>query len=1429
MITLTQYPSPGSFHVRYRGDTLTIVLTLSAAFDGTAFLRTNCGFASIRREEKIAEVQHDTPVLDKDWHDVQMQQKSDTRYEVTLVLDDAGFFEGKAFFVSRKARELWWPDGDNISIKVHPATIYACNTTYCAFVRQFGPYMGYEYSSNSIPSYSKKLEKQGYNIIPPSGTFRALIRNLDFIIKEMGFRIIQLLPIHPVPTTYARMGTFGSPYATRDFFDVDPSMAEFDKKTTPLDQFCELVDAVHAREGLLLIDLPVNHTGWASKLHNMHPEWFVKSGDDTFTSPGAWGVVWGDLLQLDFRHKKLWEYLAQIFLFWCRHGVDGFRCDAGYMLPLDTWQYIIMKVRKEYPDTVFFLEGLGGDPRVTERLLTEADMNWAYSELFQNYSREQIESYTKEALPLSFKKGPLLHYSETHDNNRLASTSHTFARMRTALCALLSDSGAFGITNGVEWYAPEKIDVHKACGLNWGSKDNMVDYITRINNLIYMHPAFLPDTDITFVHTGDDNSIAVLRTSPNGHDTLLVLVNLDHEHSRYVQWQSESFDPSEDCRDYLSDGIPAFKRIAGDRIRVRLERGQVCCITNAPSLLPPESGINKTGYDMPYRWQMCRAKASKLISFYKANAWVGANEPDEIAHALVRDPSACIRNLAGYSQYTPIIRWNYPEDIRRWVVLPCNHVLYIQAPCSFRAYFERNGTIIRQETSLRHGDGSAFLIMIPPDETPSTAEIELHLVLYDDTQIQHICSHLFLSPPSSRVRLMTRCDKKRLSLDSQVHALCVNKTASAAQVRGAWSEIQSKYDSFLSANLHSRYPVDRTVVWTRCRIWLRYRGYSFILDRKCQHSFMAGDNNAIWEFHVPCGNGLYVTVTLRLFLDKEKPGSYLIVQREPAHGNNKMLPDEIPVTLIIRPDIDNRDFHTVTKAFAGPEGSWPALIHQHDRSFDFELSDTQSLSMNIPGSSFVREDEWNYMVAMPVDKERGLDDCGDFYSPGYFIVKPGGGDIHVLHAKVHDKLSPAHNLSDEGTDANGLNERNNTVAWSGEEVDRLFHTAIRAFLVKRDKGRTVIAGYPWFLDWGRDTLISLRGIIAAGLYQDAGSIIRTFCEFEYRGTLPNMIRGNDSSNRDTSDAPLWLFVACSDLCAAHSSYDFVHKEQAGERSIREVLVSVANGYMEGTENGIMMDEESGLIFSPSHFTWMDTNFPAATPRQGYPIEIQALWWYTLDFLTKVDGEKWGQLRHRVRESIRRFFPVNHNGREYCADLLVAQPGMAASDAQPDDALRPNQLCAIALGAVDDSGLARNVVDSCYDLVVPGAIRSLADRRVEMPLHVEHDGTPLFDPHYPFHGEYTGNEDTQRKPAYHNGTAWTWLFPMYCEALYRVYGKEAEETARSLLATSAYLLDHGCMGHIPEILDGNYPHIQKGCGAQAWGITELYRVRSLLKR
>src|ERR1019366_6369841 len=360
-----------------------------------------------------------------------------------------------------------------------------------------------------------------------------------------------------------------------------------------------------------------------------------------------------------------------------------------------------------------------------------------------------------------------------------------------------------------------------------------------------------------------------------------------------------------------------------------------------------------------------------------------------------------------------------------------------------------------------------------------------------------------------------------------------------------------------------------------------------------------------------------------------------------------------------------------------------------------------------------------------------------------------------------------------------------------------------------------------------------RGLLAAGMDEEVKHALLMFARFEENGTMPNTIRGDDASNRGTSDAPLWFALACEELAQVKPGFHSSNFDSS-KRTIREVLESIAENYCKGTPNGILMDTDSALIWSPSHFTWMDTNYPAGTPREGYPVEIQVLWIRLLRLLEtncgQSDQKKWRDLAEHATASFEKLFWLEDQG--WFADVLLAGPRVIARDAPASDALRSNCLFAVSLGLVTGERAKRCVAAAQKYLVVPGALRTLAPLPVSVPLPIySNDGRLINNPPEPYWPRYEGDEDTRRKPAYHNGTAWTWTFPTFCEALARAwnFSPAAVAAAKSYLGSAEKILNEGCLGQLPEILDGDAPHAQRGCDAQAWSVTEALRVWKMLSQ
>ncbi len=1389
MTGLSQHPAPGERLIKFCGDTITFTLKADGYTGGRARLRTNLGWAQVRNEDIVRHVEEERVSLARDWHDLPMEKDGADVFSIVLPLADVGCFEAKAYLMADDG-VIEWPEGDNTRLQVEPAETCAGNTMYTAFVRLFGHA---RFSGAVQPHHESAitlLDEAGYTVLPPSGTFRDLVRQLDFIVGTLRCRIVQLLPIHPTPTTYARMGRFGSPFATLDLMDVDPALAEFDRTATPLDQFQELVDAVHRRNARLYLDVPINHTGWASHLQNHHPEWYVRSPTDgSFTSPGAWGTLWRDLSKLDYHYHEMWQYMAGVFLFWCRRGVDGFRCDAGYKIPFEAWQYMVAKVRMEYPCTIFMLEGLGGDPAVTEHLLADSGMNWAYSEIFQNHDRAAVKAYLPGSLRVSATKGNLIHFAETHDNARLAAQSDTFARLRVAFCALTAHNGAFGFSNGVEWFATEKINVHNAHSLNWGAPHNQIEWIRRIHALTEIHPAFHAGADVELVTSGTGNTAAVLRADASGRHRLLVLANFDTEQPAFVRHAVKGL--TVDLLDRTDPGTP-------------LAPGQVRCLTDNPAWRRRIAALLETPFTRVTAAEEQRLRA-KMISLQRH---LGGTCPESTA-PLLRNPRAFCETLAGAPCATV---WRWPTDRRRRVMLPPGHVLLVQAEHSFIAEYKKEDETLAHEKSFALEDGRHAALIEPLPAPVSHNDLLLKLILFEPDATVHTKNPLLQLAAPGKQHISTSFSTGSHH-HRDCHAICTNRHGALAHVRIGWARLLSKYDGFLQANLNPDVPVNRHIMLTRCRAWIVCCGYSTELAFECQTRFsLPAKNCIVWEFSIPVGQGQLIQLSATLRLHPDRNALCLNIERARADRPGQ-LTDDRPVELILRTDLEDRTNHATTRAHAGPEAHWPTAIEDRRDGFTFAPAIDRRLQVQLLGGGYYPGPEWYYQVEHPVDRSRGLEGTSDLFSPGYFKRLLSGGQSATLLAGINrlPRFAPPPAAPEQP-----------------RPFEAVLAEAMQAFIVKHNQLRTVIAGYPWFLDWGRDTLICLRGIIAADMLNEAEAILLRFARSERGGTLPNMICGNDDENRETSDAPLWLFVACSELMRAQGHCRILESD-CGGRTLKDILISIARGCLAGTENGISTDPASGLLFSPPHFTWMDTNYPAGTPRQGYPVEIQVLWHYALRLLAKLDRKAtWKKLSAQVADSIRTLYRIERGRETYLADNLAADSGVPAANAIVDDALRPNQLFAITLGTVVDGDLAQGILHACEQLLIPGAIRSLADRPVEHPAPVYHNGELLNDPHRPYQGRYEGDEDRRRKPAYHNGTAWSWLFPAYPEALFMLYGEAARETALALLSSSSLLLESGCLCHIPEILDGNAPHNQRGCGAQAWGTTELFRVIRLLK-
>ncbi|HKX61282.1 MAG TPA: amylo-alpha-1,6-glucosidase, partial [Verrucomicrobiae bacterium] len=791
--------------------------------------------------------------------------------------------------------------------------------------------------------------------------------------------------------------------------------------------------------------------------------------------------------------------------------------------------------------------------------------------------------------------------------------------------------------------------------------------------------------------------------------------------------------------------------------------------------------------------------------------------------ALVKqDVIAALGAAIDADAYPSVVIWE-PESQSRVTLVPQDHWLLVVDDAPFRVALKLlcGGPPNHAQSVCVEG---RHVACYPPGEQAGQAELSLERYGSGTPHVTAALQFEVLRPFSPTP------DPRRGM------ALLTNGRGAMARMGIDFGSIQSKYDCLLGANLHPAVPVDRHVLAKRARLWLNADGFVTPLNADCLLEFQAGPP-AHWRFVASAGDGRAVEITVTADMLDGRNTTVLRFER-PAHAVplGRDLDAAGEVSLIVRVDIEDRNFHSETHRNGGADYHFAQHTRplKDGRGFEFAPSLDRHLRVFADSGQYHDQPEWSQLIAHPIEASRGQVDHGDAYSPGWFELPLAKG-ARTTFVVTADRAEPAAELQQNFVQARA--ESNDIMIKSAavsadDAFGRTLALSVRSFVAKREQGKTVIAGYPWFLDWGRDSLIAARGMIAAGLTEDVKQLLAIFGRFEENGTLPNTIHGEDASNRDTSDASLWFGVVCEELAAGLSpaereSFHAMVVDSRG-RTLSDILRWIAAGYRDGTPNGIRMDPASGLIWSPSHFTWMDTNYPAATPRQGYPIEIQVLWIRLLRQVAglgrELKGEPWSSLAEKAEASFHRLFWLEKQG--WYSDVLLSEAGVPADSAMPDTALRSNCLFAISLGLVEGERARRCVEAATRHLVVPGALRSLAPLPVTPPLVVtDREGKPLNDPARPYFGRYEGDEDTRRKPAYHNGTAWTWTFPTYCEALARAWQNQpaAVQAARVYLRSMGGLLGEGCVGHLPEIVDGDAPHAQRGCDAQAWSSTEALRV------
>jgi predicted glycogen debranching enzyme len=353
---------------------------------------------------------------------------------------------------------------------------------------------------------------------------------------------------------------------------------------------------------------------------------------------------------------------------------------------------------------------------------------------------------------------------------------------------------------------------------------------------------------------------------------------------------------------------------------------------------------------------------------------------------------------------------------------------------------------------------------------------------------------------------------------------------------------------------------------------------------------------------------------------------------------------------------------------------------------------------------------------------------------------------------------------------------------------------------------TVIAGYHWFTDWGRDTMISLEGLaLMVGRHQEARWILHTFADYVRDGLIPNMFpEGEKQGLYHTADASLWFFHALARYLGATGDRETL-------RTILPKLRAIADAHIAGTRFGIHVDPRDGLLVQGQEgyqLTWMDAKVGdwVVTPRRGKAVEINALWYNALCFLgewaDEVDGAGSGtayrECSQRARESFNRRFWNAEAG--YLFDVVDGESG--GGKPGDDPACRPNQIFAVSLDnpVLDRERWAAVMGAVTKHLLTPVGLRSLAP------------GEPDYKPRY-------DGDLRVRDAAYHQGSVWAWLIGPYIDALAKVH---PERCGRQLLQGFESHLNQACVGSISEIFDAEEPHTPRGCIAQAWSVAEVLR-------
>ncbi len=524
-----------------------------------------------------------------------------------------------------------------------------------------------------------------------------------------------------------------------------------------------------------------------------------------------------------------------------------------------------------------------------------------------------------------------------------------------------------------------------------------------------------------------------------------------------------------------------------------------------------------------------------------------------------------------------------------------------------------------------------------------------------------------------------------------------------------------------------------------------------------------------------------------------------------VHGENTTVveyelvaPSETEVVLEIRPLIAFRDFHSTTHENSSINGSFspqPGLV----KLTPYEGLPSLYLAHN--AEQIEATGNWYRNFEYTLEQQRGLDFQEDLYNPLAATFRLTANSSAVVIASTIARKSadvPALRVAESN--------RRESIRRSAPTKHALVRDLVAAadqFIVSRGNLKTIIAGYPWFGDWGRDTMISLPGLtLVTGRPDVAKDILRAFANNLNQGMLPNRFPdAGEQPEYNTVDATLWFFEAIRSFLAYTGDKDFVGKE------LYPKLKDIIEWHHRGTRYGIRVDTDGLLSCGEPgvQLTWMDAKIGdwVVTPRYGKPVEIQALWFNALCIMRhlaeKFDPEAspdYASMAEKAKLSFNALFWNDQNN--YLFDVV--------NGAGVDAGIRPNQIFAVSLPhSMVSLQNARKIVDAVQrELFTPIGLRTLSPS----------------DPAY--HGRYEGGV-WERDSAYHQGTVWPWLMGPFITAFLKVdKSQAAQKQALKWLKGLHTFMQHQGLGQLPEIADGDAPHKSRGCIAQAWSVAELLR-------